>query len=151
MKNIYQTACKIIFLGEYVHLEQSFFNQYLQFYHSFLLSIVINGGIIDSLPIRPSLISRILKAFKPDLCARHLLVRCSILQRPRDESWFTGESNGEGNQVRGLQKLTGTPSPTPINSISRYFAASRRAMNIAPFLPFSPRAFVIFLSSARFF
>lgn len=83
--------------------------------------------------------------------ARYLLVRCSILQRPRDESWFTGESNGEGNEVRGLQKLTGTPLSTPINSIPRYFAASRRAMDIALFLSFSPRAFVIILSSARFF
>lgn len=61
---------------------------------------------------------------------------------------FTGESNGEGKtKSRGLQKLTGTPSPTPINSISRYFAASRRAMDIAPFLPFLSSSYIL----ARFF
>lgn len=50
-----------------------------------------------------------------------------------------GESNGEGNRVPGdFKKLTGTPSSTPINSISRYFAASRHAMNIALFLTFRP-------------
>jgi len=87
-------------------------------------------------------------------CARgNPLGRCSILQRSRDESWFTGESNGEGNGVpEDFKNSPATLSPTPINSISRYFAASRRAMDITLFLTFRPPcSSIVFLSSARFF
>jgi len=81
------------------------------------------------------------------------LARCPILQRSRDESWFTGESNGEGNGVpEDFKNSPATLSPTPINSISHYFAASRRAMDIALLLTFRPPcSSIVFLSSARFF
>lgn len=132
-------------------------------FHNFLLSFFSNETSSNNwrlLGVRRVVLhsrtSRLesLKALKSSLPARYPLARCPILQRSFTRrvvvywrvEWRRQRSPG------GLQKLTGTPSPTPINSISRYFAASRRAMDIALFLAFRPPCpFVVFLSSARFF
>jgi len=129
------------------------------FFRNFLVNEAANNWWIPSQcqTSRPAVSRkslRILKALRNRACARgNPLACCSILQRSRDESWFTGESNGEGNGVpEDFKNSPATLSPTPINSISRYFAASRRAMDIALFLTFRPPcSSIVFLSSARFF
>lgn len=83
----------------------------------------------------------------------YLLARCSIL-RSRDESRFTGESNGQRQWSPGTWKNSPTlRSPTPINSISRYFATSRRTMDITrPFSPsFAPSSYSSSFSVRFFF